>query len=203
MLTSLQSLFSFPLLSKELAERAARPRTYWLRVGAALLLFGGFWFNNDNILKRGALEPSSVLGAGRQMFEATILFIFICIYAFVPAMLCGVVTHEKERDSLVLLLLTRMRPWQIALQKYLGGLIPALTLLFSRCRWWLSLMPMEASQRIRSSPRFSFSSWPLSNWGARPLDVLPFPHNRRGVPRNLLHWGRRSFGNSCSLRNRQ
>jgi ABC-type transport system involved in multi-copper enzyme maturation permease subunit len=44
-------------------------------------------------------------------------------------MLCGVVTHEKERDSLALLLLTRMKPWQIVIQKYLGGLIPALTIL--------------------------------------------------------------------------
>jgi hypothetical protein len=130
MLGSLRSLFSFPLLDKELTERAARPRTYWLRVVAALLLFGGFWFNNDYVLKHGELEPASVLGAGRQMFEATTVFIFICIYTFVPAMLCGVVTHEKERDSLVLLLLTRMRPWQIVLQKYLGGLIPALTFLF-------------------------------------------------------------------------
>src|SRR4030095_6646511 len=57
------------------------------------------------------------------------MFLFLCIAAFVPAMLCGVITHEKERDSLVLLLITRMRPWQIVIQKYLGGLIPALTIL--------------------------------------------------------------------------
>jgi hypothetical protein len=129
-LAALRSLFSFPLLAKELAERAARPRTYWMRIAAALLLYGGFWFNNDYILKRGALEPAAVLGAGKNMFEVTTAFLFVCIYAFVPAMLCGVVTQEKERDSLVLLLLTRMRPWQIALQKYLGGLIPSLTILF-------------------------------------------------------------------------
>jgi hypothetical protein len=130
MVAALRSLFSFPLLCKELAERSARPRTYWLRVVAALLLYGGFWFNNDDTLKRGALDPSSVLGAGRQMFEVTTAFLFVCIYAFVPAMLCGVITQEKERDSLVLLLLTRMRPWQIVFQKYLGGLTPALTILF-------------------------------------------------------------------------
>jgi ABC-type Na+ efflux pump permease subunit len=130
MFAALRSLFSFPLLTKELTERAARPRTYWLRIGAALLLYGGFWFNNDDVLRHAAMDAGSVLGAGRQMFEATVVFLFICIYAFVPAMLCGVITHEKERDSLVLLLLTRMRSWQIVLQKYFGGLIPALTILF-------------------------------------------------------------------------
>src|SRR4030095_8979228 len=129
MIAALRSLFSLPLLTKELTERAARPRTYWLRIGAALLLYGGFWFNNDETLKRGALDTSSVLGAGEEMFLVTVAFLFICIAAFVPAMLCGVITHEKERDSLVLLLLTRMKPWQIVLQKYLGGLVPALTLL--------------------------------------------------------------------------
>lgn len=129
-IAALRSLFSFPLLTKELTERAARPRTYWLRVGAALLLYGGFWFNNDHVLKLGTIDTFAVLGAGRKMFEVTVMSLFACIAAFVPAMLCGVITHEKERDSLVLLLLTRMRPWQIVLQKYLGGLVPALTLLF-------------------------------------------------------------------------
>jgi ABC-type transport system involved in multi-copper enzyme maturation permease subunit len=52
-------------------------------------------------------------------------------------MLCGVVTQEKERDSLVLLLLTNLRPWQIVAQKYLGGLIPALSFL-------LLAMPLAA-----------------------------------------------------------
>jgi len=129
MIAALRSLFSLPLLAKELVERAARPRTYWVRVGAALLLYGGFWFQNDDILKQGTMRTMSVLGAGEKMFEATVGFLFICIAAFVPAMLCGVITQEKERDSLVLLLLTRMKPWQIVLQKYLGGLVPALTLL--------------------------------------------------------------------------
>lgn len=130
MISKLRNLLSFPLLTKELAERAARPRTYWLRVGVALLLFGGFWFNNDYVLRQGMIDTAAVLGAGGKMFDVIVMFLFICIAAFVPAMLCGVITHEKERDSLVLLLLTRMRPWQIALQKYVGGLIPALTILF-------------------------------------------------------------------------
>jgi ABC-type transport system involved in multi-copper enzyme maturation permease subunit len=44
-------------------------------------------------------------------------------------MLCGVVTQEKERDSLVLLLLTELRPWQIVFQKFVGGMVPGLSML--------------------------------------------------------------------------
>jgi len=130
MIAVLRSLFSFPLLAKELTERAARPRTYWMRIAAALLLYGGFWFYNDDVFKRGSGTSIHVLGSGEEMFISTLIFLMVCIYAFVPAMLCGVVTQEKERDSLVLLLLTRMRPWQIVVQKYFGGLIPAMTILF-------------------------------------------------------------------------
>jgi ABC-type transport system involved in multi-copper enzyme maturation permease subunit len=129
MFAALRSFFSFPLLAKELTERAARPRTYWMRIGAGLLLYVTFWLSQDKLLKRSSMGAIFVLGTGEYMFQTTVRFLFLCIAAFVPAMLCGVITHEKERDSLSLLLLTRMRPWQIVIQKYLGGLIPALTIL--------------------------------------------------------------------------
>jgi len=120
--------FTLPLLTKELAERATRPRTYWMRVASALLLFLCFWADNRYYLSAD-LQPSAVLGSGQQMFQSLIGMLYIGIYTFVPAMLCGVVTQEKERDSLSLLLLTELRPWQIVLQKYIAGLVPALSLL--------------------------------------------------------------------------
>jgi ABC-type transport system involved in multi-copper enzyme maturation permease subunit len=121
-------LFALPLLAKELTERAARPRTYWMRLIAAVLLFMAFSVENKFIFRED--NPSVLLGSGRGMLSDLAEFLFIGIYTFVPAMLCGVITHEKERDSLTLLMLTELRPWQIVLQKYLGGLIPAFTLLF-------------------------------------------------------------------------
>ena len=54
---------------------------------------------------------------------------FGAVFAFLPAMMSGVLTYEKERDSLALLFLTDLRPWEIILQKYLGRLIPMLTFL--------------------------------------------------------------------------
>jgi ABC-type transport system involved in multi-copper enzyme maturation permease subunit len=53
-------------------------------------------------------------------------------------MMCGRITEEKERDSLVLLFLTDLRPWSILLQKYLGGLVPMLSFL-------LLAMPLAAT----------------------------------------------------------
>lgn len=128
-MNSLRLLFSFPLLAKELIERAARPRTYVMRVTAALLLYVFFWLTNRWIFTSGITSPSWVLGQGERMFRSLTELLMVGIYFFVPAMLSGVVTQEKERDSLAMLLLTELRPWQIVLQKYAAGLIPALSLL--------------------------------------------------------------------------
>jgi ABC-type transport system involved in multi-copper enzyme maturation permease subunit len=123
----LARLLELPLLTKELVERAARRRTYLLRVLFALALYIFFWTDNRYRLRTG--QPLELLGIGDDLFESLTIILFVGIYVFVPATMCGVITQEKERDSLVLLLLTPLRPWRIVLQKYLGGLIPSLTIL--------------------------------------------------------------------------
>ena len=52
---------------------------------------------------------------------------FWSIYLFLPAISCGCLTVEKERNTLGLLLITSLRPWQIVLQKLLGRVVPMLT----------------------------------------------------------------------------
>ena len=130
-------LFSFPLLAKELTEAAARRRTYVLRVVYGVVLFAVFAAMAPRWLWRGAYDPLSVMGAGREMFESILLLQFVGIALFLPAMMCGRIAEEKERDSLVLLFLTDLRPWSIILQKYLGGLVPMLSFL-------LLAMPLAA-----------------------------------------------------------
>jgi ABC-type transport system involved in multi-copper enzyme maturation permease subunit len=122
-------LLDLPLLTKELLERAARPRTYWLRVVFALALYAFFWTDNQHRLRMVEGQPLGLLGIGTALFESLTILLFFGIYIFVPATMCGAITQEKERESLVLLLLTPLRPWRIVLQKYLGGLIPSLTIL--------------------------------------------------------------------------
>lgn len=118
-----------PLLAKELVERSARRRTYLLRVLFAVALYIFFWSDNRSRFRAFAAQPLGLLGIGDELFESLTLILFFGIYLFVPATMCGVITQEKERDSLVLLLLTPLKPWRIILQKYLGGLVPSLTIL--------------------------------------------------------------------------
>ena len=133
----MSALPSFPLLAKELTEAAARPRTYRLRVIYAVLLYAVFGLMLPSWAWNAGSSPLMILGAGHEMFEAILALQFIGIGLFLPGMMCGRITLEKERDSLVLLFLTDLRPWSIVLEKYLGGLVPMLTFL-------LLAMPLAA-----------------------------------------------------------
>lgn len=125
----LSRFFSFPLLAKELTEAAARRRTYTIRVAYALLLFAVFAMIAPRWLWRSGYNPLYAMGAGHQMFESILILQYFGIALFLPALMSGRITLEKERDSLVLLFLTDLRPWAIVLQKYVGGLVPMLSFL--------------------------------------------------------------------------
>jgi ABC-type transport system involved in multi-copper enzyme maturation permease subunit len=129
----LRTRLSLPLLGKELTETAARRRTYILRVVYALLLFAIFWFTMPSRMLsaggNGQILPFRLLGFGRELFQQLLVIQIFGVLLFQPALMCGRITQEKERDSLVLLFLTKMRPWGIVLQKYLGGLMPMLSFL--------------------------------------------------------------------------
>jgi ABC-type transport system involved in multi-copper enzyme maturation permease subunit len=116
--------FGLPLLSKELIEQAARMRTYVIRVTYAVLLFLSAFVFFFDILRVGTSSPLAVLGKGREMFETLVYLQFAGVYLFMPAITCGVVTLEKERASLPLLLLTRLGPWTIVVEKLLSRAIP-------------------------------------------------------------------------------
>lgn len=118
--------FGLPLLSKELIEQAARKRTYVIRVVYATLLFLSAFVLFFDILQVGSASPLAVLGKGREMFEAVVRLQFAGVYLFMPAITCSVLTLEKERGSLPLLFLTRLRPGTIVMEKLLSRVIPML-----------------------------------------------------------------------------
>jgi ABC-type transport system involved in multi-copper enzyme maturation permease subunit len=122
--------FSLPLLAKELVEQSARKRTYVIRTVYAVLLFlsAGLMFYDTLARFRGG-NPFQVLGQGREMFDILIALQFAGVYLFMPAITCGVLTQEKERDSLALLFLTRLGPWTILFEKLLSRLVPMGTFL--------------------------------------------------------------------------
>lgn len=119
--------FDFPLLFKELNEQAARPRTYVVRIA-----YGIFAFTILLILFHGQMsQVQGILGrgGGREMFDWLIRLQFACVYVFLPVMTCGVLTSEKERNTLGMLLITSLRPIEILLQKLFARLIPMLSFL--------------------------------------------------------------------------
>ncbi len=120
--------WKLPLLVKELTEQAARKRTYLVRFGYTALLFVA-----TCLLFYGNVSPdemSSVLGRGRPMFNQLVGVQFLGIYLLLPATVCGVISSEKEKESLCLLMLTTLTPWQIIIQKLFGRLIPMFAFLF-------------------------------------------------------------------------
>jgi ABC-type transport system involved in multi-copper enzyme maturation permease subunit len=128
-------LIWFPLLAKELTEKANRPRTYWIRTAYALAFFCYFGFEGYALLENAT--GLGGLGTGAVFFERIYRFQLIGTILFLPALMSGLITYEKERASLPLLLTTDLAPWRIVLQKYIGGLMPMLAL-------QLTAIPMTA-----------------------------------------------------------
>ena len=91
---------SLPLLTKELTEIAARRRTYITRVVYALLLFGFFVGINESSLRQASSNPLYAMGTGQNMFAVLIVLQIVGICLFLPAFTAGLITQEKERDSL-------------------------------------------------------------------------------------------------------
>ena len=117
----------WPLLGKELLEQAAQKRMYVIRVAYALLLFSAFCLYYFRSLSHGSMRA---LGGGFLPFIFLMSIQFTAIFLFLPPLMAGAIAQEKERDTLGLLFLTDLRPWELVLQKYIGRLIPMLTLQF-------------------------------------------------------------------------
>jgi ABC-type transport system involved in multi-copper enzyme maturation permease subunit len=117
----------WPLLGKELLEQAAQKQMYVIRVTYALVLFGAFCVYYTRHLAEG---PVLALGRGLAPFNFLVAAQLVTIFLFLPPLMAGALAQEKERETLGLLFLTDLTPWELILQKYVGRLIPMLTLLF-------------------------------------------------------------------------
>ena len=119
--------FGLPLLTKELIEQSARKRTYILRTLYALILYGlALWIYQQQFGSWNA-AGFEILGQGRSLYVSLATLEFWGIYLFLPAMTCSVLTAEKERDTLGLLLLTKLGPWTIVFEKLFSRLVPMAT----------------------------------------------------------------------------
>ncbi|MFK7821596.1 MAG: ABC transporter permease [Planctomycetaceae bacterium] len=118
-----------PLFARELTELAAKKRTYGLRVVYSMVLF---WFGigtlGDQLVATSSVRSQfSMMGNGDRLFEALFSFQIVAIHILTPALVCSAITNEKERNTLGILLLTRLGPWRILFEKLCSRLLPVLT----------------------------------------------------------------------------
>ncbi len=116
--------FSLPLFSKELIEQSNRRRTFIIRTVYAGLFYVFMLWMLWSELGGWDANSLSMLGRGRNLFETLVMMQFFAIYAFLPGLTCGALAGEKERDTLAILLLTKLGPWTILLEKLLSRLMP-------------------------------------------------------------------------------
>ena len=130
-MTFLNTIFRYPLLSRELTQRAARPRTYFVRVLYGLVLYGLFFAALQQVLSKGVSSVSglSSFGVGNELLHRLVDLLCWSLLLIQPALTAGVLTQEKERNHFSLLILTRLGPSKVLLEKYLSGLLPMATLL--------------------------------------------------------------------------
>ena len=122
-MTSFVARFSFPLLAKELVELSARRRTYLVRVIYAVALYGVTLWTYWRWLGQFEADSFEMLGQGQTLFNELLRWQFWGLYLFLPVVTSSAITSEKERDTLSLLLLTKLGSWTILLEKLLSRLV--------------------------------------------------------------------------------
>jgi ABC-type transport system involved in multi-copper enzyme maturation permease subunit len=118
-----------PVLAKDLTEQAAQRRTYLIRFVYGLVLFtssGVLFYANLGI---GATARQT-LGRGSTYFAILLTFQIVAMYLVVPLLTAGAIAGERQRETLVLLVLSPLTPRQIVLQKYLSRMTPVLSFVF-------------------------------------------------------------------------
>lgn len=122
--------FGFPLLTKDLIEQAQRRRTYVLRTVIALFIYiiviSGIV---SEVIAARSNGPFATLGIGKKVLESLFLAATFGIYFVLPAMTCGAVAGERERNTWNLLRVTHLGDTGILLEKYLGRVVAAASFL--------------------------------------------------------------------------
>lgn len=123
------SRFGLPLLAKELTELAARRRTYLIRAAYAILLSVISWMAFQMAMLNRSLSPLEMLGTGRIILTWIAYLQNMGLLLVLPALSCDVFTKEKERQTIGLLLVTRLSHGKIVWEKFFSRVIPALCLI--------------------------------------------------------------------------
>jgi ABC-type transport system involved in multi-copper enzyme maturation permease subunit len=121
--------FGLPLLGRELAEQASHARHYVLRCLCAIVMFGICFFALHDLLVTDQASGTMSLGRGMVLVDSVTSTQSVLILLFLPAITCGAIAGEKERNTLAVLLTTRLGPLTIVLEKLLSRLVVVFMLL--------------------------------------------------------------------------
>lgn len=125
---SLFSWIELPLLRRELLEASQKRRTYALRTLIAVIHIVGFLLYYFSVYsRRGSIRQFS--GEGLDAVYIQIMIDLIAIVLLLPAMACSAISGEREKQTLGLLLISRIRPFALVIEKLLSRLLPMTTLL--------------------------------------------------------------------------
>lgn len=126
-----------PLLRRELIELSNRRRTYIVRFFGAIIIlsivmvqyFRAMQNISESTNPGGGWVANKFNGSGEVIFSALVPMLFHSVQLLMPALICGAVTIEKERNTLGTLFVTRLSPMTIILEKLASRLVPMLTFL--------------------------------------------------------------------------
>lgn len=126
-----------PVLSSEMRVRMRGWKTA-VGIGVymlVLIILAMLYFLFAVVLESGTLRPSDAANVGRAAYALLASFQFAMLIFIAPAQTSGVISGEREKQTLDLLLVTRMSPAAIVWGKLLSSLGYVLLLI-------LSSMPM-------------------------------------------------------------
>lgn len=122
------SWLELPLLKRELIENSHKKRTYILRILVALIfMLVMLIFYAEQIARYS--NVLQVMGRGRELAAVLLVCNLVAIYILLPSMACSAISSEREKQTLSLILITRITPGGLIAEKFLSRLVPMIALM--------------------------------------------------------------------------
>lgn len=105
------------IIAREFKQAARRKRMHWLRIALGCGI--GTWF--ALVALRGTFFGAETLG--RAVYDAVLFPLAYGVMLLAPALAAPVIAVERRNDTLGLLFLTQLKPFQIVVAKYTAVLL--------------------------------------------------------------------------------
>ena len=147
-LPQIPAWLELPLLKRELIENSHKKRTYVLRVLVALIfMLVMLMFYSEQVARH--TNVLQIMGQGRVLAIILLVSNLVAVYVLLPAMACSAISSERERQTLSLILITRITPGGLIVEKFLSRLVPMIALMLITCPM-LSMAYLLGGLRLES-----------------------------------------------------